>query len=177
MNSELYKKISESNALRIHRDANKDYVLSDTSLFEPLLKWCFDTSDENHHKACWTLELVLEEQLNLIEPYLDFYTQNLKFVQNESALHSLAKIGVFIAKSKSIKLNDFQTEQLIEINFDWLINEQHKVATKAYAMQTLFELGKTNQWVNPELKRIISEDYVKNSAAYKATARHILKKL
>ncbi|WP_232226276.1 hypothetical protein [Flavobacterium sp. ACAM 123] len=65
----------------------------------------------------------------------------------------------------------------MESCFEWLIDEVLKVATKVYAVRTLFELGKKNNWIYPELKRILSDDYYKHSAAYKAVAREILKKI
>ena len=82
---------------------------------------------------------------------------------------------MFIAKH--LLLTKIQEQKIIESCFDWLILENVKVATKAYSIRALFELGKKNEWVYLELKRILSEDYTKYSAAYKAVAREILKKL
>ena len=31
----------------------------------------FQTKDKNHHKACWILELICEERMDLFLPFID----------------------------------------------------------------------------------------------------------
>ena len=57
-----------------------------------------------------------------------------------------------------------------------MITDQ-KVAAKAYSMNTLYLLGKDFDWIHPELKRILEDNFHSGSAAFKARARHLLKKL
>lgn len=84
----------------------------------------------------------------------------------------------YAKKEKSLQfvLTKEQREQLTEICFDWLITDQ-KVAVKAYAMKSLFYLGKEFNWIHPELKIILEKDYHGQQQAFKARARHILKKM
>ena len=79
--------------------------------------------------------------------------------------------------SKSSILTKLKEEQIIESCLDWLINDSVKVATKAYSIRALHKLGKKNDWIDPELRRILTDDYYKHSYAYKAVAREILKKI
>lgn len=44
-------------------------------------------------------------------------------------------------------------------------------------MQALFELGKEFDWIHPELKQIIQNNYENELPAYKARARMVLKSL
>ena len=44
-------------------------------------------------------------------------------------------------------------------------------------MRTLYNFGKKHTWINEELKTILSQDYPNHSAAYKAAAKDILRKL
>ena len=44
-------------------------------------------------------------------------------------------------------------------------------------MRSLFLLGKQFDWIYPELKLTLEQDYAKHSAAYKAAARDILKQI
>lgn len=82
---------------------------------------------------------------------------------------------MYVSQHLTLTLNQ---EHLIAENcFDWLIDVNKKVATKAYAIRALYELGKKYDWIYPELKRIITDDYPKHSAAYKAVTREILKKI
>jgi hypothetical protein len=83
---------------------------------------------------------------------------------------------MFLSKSKTIKLSESQETKIIETCLDWLIQDE-KVAAKAYSMITLYNFGKKYSWINEELKTILSQDFFKHSAAYKAAAKDILRKL
>ena len=175
MNEELYKKIANSSAYRASRDENANEILSDSHLFCELVSIALNTSDVHHFKACWIIELVLEQQLYLLIDYLNTFCDQLPHFNNESALRSISKICLFI--SQHLTLSAKQEEQITESCLDWLIDEKRKVATKANAIRTLFELGKKNKWIYPELKRILTDDYGKYSAGYQAVAREIVKKI
>jgi hypothetical protein len=175
MNEELYKKIANSSAYRASRDKNANEILSDPHLFRDLISIALNTSDVYHFKACWIIELVLEQQLYLLTDYLNTFCDQLPHFNNESALRSISKICLFIGQH--LTLSAKQEEQITESCLDWLIDEKRKVATKANAIRTLFELGKKNKWIYPELKRILTDDYSKYSAGYQAVAREIVKKI
>ena len=175
MNSELYKKISNSNAHRACREAISEEILADESLFPNLFEIALNTKDKNHHKACWIMELVLEKKLFYLTNFIDNFCENLKTFNNESALRSISKICMFL--SKNHVLTSIQEELIIESCLDWLISDRVKVAIKAYSIRTLHQLGKKHDWIYPELRGILSDDYSKHSYAYKAVAREILKKI
>ena len=67
-------------------------------------------------------------------------------------------------------------EKIIECCFDYMINDE-KIAPKAYAMNTLYLLGKDFDWIHPELGQILERDFYHQSAGFKARAKHLLKKL
>ena len=175
MNSELYKKISDSNAHRASREAIANEILADESLFPNLFEIALSVNDKIHHKACWVMELVLEKKLFYLTNFLDIFCENLKTFTNESALRSISKICMFLSKNHLLTV--VQEELIIESCLDWLINDQVKVATKAYSIRALHQLGKKHDWIYPELRHILSDDYGKHSYAYKAVAREILKKI
>ena len=58
-----------------------------------------------------------------------------------------------------------------------VIDDQLKVAARAYSMTSLFHLGKDVNWVHDELQMVIEQNYATESVAYQARARIILKKL
>ena len=175
MNSDLYKNINNSNAHRSSRDSIANEVLKHRNLFADLFEIALNTSDKNHYKACWIMELVLQEKLEFLTQYLPIFCNKLTEFKNESALRSISKICMFLSKYNV--LTKFQEEQIIESCLDWLITDSVKVATKAYCIRALFALGKTNTWIYPELQRILIDDSHKHSYAYKAVAREILKKI
>ena len=73
-------------------------------------------------------------------------------------------------------MNTLHKERIIEISFDYMITDQ-KVAVKAYSMNSLLLLGIAYDWIHPELITILKKDFNTNSAAYKARARQLLRKL
>ena len=175
MNLELLQRIENSNAQRKSREDNAQYILNNPELFLELLKFAFNTSNKTHYKSCWILELVLEEKIHLLTPFLDDFCNKISCYKNESALRAISKICLFAAKHLS--LNKIEEQKIITNCFDWLILENGKVATKAYSIRTLFEFGKKNDWIYPELKQILTHDYMKYSSAYKAVAREVLNKI
>ena len=175
MNSELYKKISNSNAHRASRDAIANEILADENLFPALFEIAININDKSHHKACWIMELVLEEKLFYLNDFLDDFCESLKKFDNESSLRSISKISMFL--SKRIILTQLKEEQIIERCLAFLIHDRVTEDTKAYSIRALHKLGKKNDWIDPELRRILTDDYYKHSYAYKAVAREILKKI
>lgn len=142
-----------------------------------------DIQNKSHYKACWTLELVIEHNINWLADYLDQFCDTLPSFTHVGAIRSISKICMFTAKHhlKSLKnnstfLTEKQAQQIIETAFDWLINDT-KVASKAYAIRSLFEFGKHYDWIYPELHEILSKDFANHSPAYQAASKEILKKI
>ena len=182
MLSELQAKLDYVNAYRENRLMAAQYVLENQHLFGELVTICFSPEDKNNHKACWILEFVSYEELIWLQPHLDFLCSNLKVLKDESAIRPIAKVVQLLVKSHykknddSILLSEENLQDCIEASFDWLINDI-KVATKAYSIRTLYVLGNHYDWIHPELQIILNKDYGDHSAAYKAVAKEVLKKI
>lgn len=159
-------------------------ILKDKSLFPELLDICFLVRDETSIKACWILEFVCIEKMEWLLPHIDTFTNNIGEIKYDSTKRTTANIcellckAYFGTKPSPVKeiLNETHLQKITETCFDWLINDE-KVAAKAYAMNALYLLGFKIDWIHPELKRILELGFGNHSAAYKARARHILKKL
>ncbi|TDP00989.1 hypothetical protein [Flavobacterium sp. 245] len=182
MPSELQKNLDYVNAYRENRLKAAQNILENPSLFSELVSICFSPTDKNNHKACWILEFVSYEELLWLQPHLDFFCSNLKILNDESSLRPIAKVVQLLIKShykkdeNCISLSENNLQDIIEVSFDWLINDI-KVATKAYSIRTLYVLGNHYDWIHPELQMILNKDYGDHSAAYKAVAKEVLKKL
>lgn len=182
MLSELHKKLDYVNAYRENRQRVAQEILENPILFDELVSIAFSPSDKNNHKACWILEFVSYEELIWLQPHLEFFCSNLKHLKDESAIRPIAKVVQLLVKShykkdeNSISLSEDDLQNCIEASFDWLINDV-KVATKAYSIRTLYVLGNHYEWIHPELKIILNKDFSNHSAAYKAVAKEVLKKI
>lgn len=176
MDNAFYKLLEDSTAHRLNREFIRDYIIQNPDKLNYLMQIGLNVNDKIHFKACWSLELIFELKLEMILPFLDEFISKLPYYKNDSAKRPISKICLFLSKSKTIKLTENQETKIIETCLDWLIQDE-KVATKAYSMRTLYNFSKNHKWINEELKTILSQDFFNHSAAYKAAAKEILKKL
>jgi hypothetical protein len=180
MVSEFQKNLNYVTGHRANRQKYADEVLDNPELYAELVQLCFQNSDKNAPKAFWILEFVCYQKLEWLADYLDYFCSNIKNLKDESAIRPAAKICQLLVLShyqkKEVSLSLNHLEEIIESSFDWLINDI-KVAPKAYSMRTLYILGQHYDWIHPELKTIITKDFPNHTAAYKAVAKEVLKKI
>lgn len=176
MNTEFYNQIAKSTAHRKSRDNNKDFIFVNPSYLSDLTEIAFNTKDKHHHKACWILELICEERMELFIPFIDKFCETLPNFKINPALRPTSKICMFLSKSKKVSLTAFQEEKIIETCLDRLINSD-LAATAAYSMRALYQLGKKYSWVNEELKILLTRDLKEQTPGYIAATKDILKRL
>jgi hypothetical protein len=180
MEQDFYKQIEASTAHRPIRDLLCGEVLSNPELFSVLMETTLNCNDKSHYKACWILELVLENNIHWLAGYLERFTVCLNSYKHEGAIRSVSKICLFAARqqqrAKLTFLTPHQEQLIIEACLDWLIKDT-KVASKAYAMRALYIFGKQQQWIHDELRHILPQGFPDHSPAYKAAAKEILKKI
>lgn len=178
MNLELLKRIEISSAHTQNRIDNANFIIENLDLLQDLVTFSFQIENKQHLRACCILEKVFELQLDLCLPFLDFICENLKKLKNDSAIRSISRFVMLMVQNDSKKqhLTPIHIEQITEICFDWLISDL-RIAPKAHAIYTLYELGKNQDWIYPELKIILEQDAAKHSAGYKVVARETLKKI
>lgn len=181
---ELYQSLDYVDHSREKRTEMAQTVLSNPDLIFHLLDIINLTNDPISCKASWILEVLARKKLDLLFPYLDKFTDIIGQVKLDSAVRPVAKVCELLVlrlfNKKPGSINEYVTakhlEKITTACFDWLIGN-HKVAAKAYSMTSLFLLGKKYDWIHPELKMILEQNYHTGSAAYKARARMVLNKL
>ncbi len=180
--SELNSIIAQTTGYKNSRQATANFILSRPDVMDDFMLICFDNNNPDHYKACWAMELIALENLNLLQNYLLLICSKSKTLSNESAIRPLSKVIFLLLEAHyktaktEIHFTEIQLQELIEINFDWLITET-KVASKVYSMRCLYLLGKEFDWITPELQSILTKDFSNHTAAYKAVSKHILKKI
>lgn len=181
---QLYKELDYVNHSREKRKKYATLVINNPELLPQVIDIVFKVDDKRSCRAAWLLEFVARENLDAILPYLDKFTEQMPTVYLDPAVRPIAKICEYLIEAYYHKnhnhtkeyLKTIHKDRIIELSFDYMITEQ-KVAVKAYSMRTLFLLGKEYDWVHPELVMILERDFNLGSAAFKARARHLLKKL
>lgn len=181
---QLYKELDFVNHSRENRQKYALLVIHNPELLNNVLDILFNVDDKVSPRAAWLLEFVAREDLNTILPHLDRIISEMHKVHLDSAVRPIAKVCEYLIEAYYYKtphkikdlLTPLHKERIIELSFDYMITNQ-KVATKAYSMNTLYLLGKEYDWVHPELKQILEQGFASGSAAYKARARKLLKKI
>lgn len=171
-------------SLRVHRQNAADMILNHLELIPDLLDFVFLIDDTISTKAAWALEFVCRDELKVIVPYLDIFTEHMGKVYLDSAIRPIAKIGELLVtthyskkeNSCKIALSKIHKERITETCFDIMISN-HKIAPKAYSMQTLYLLGTEIDWIHLELTNILQRDFHGQSAGFKARAKRILKQI
>lgn len=176
MKTKFYTQIEKSTAHRASRDSNKDFILENPYFLPDLMQIALLLKDKNHHKAWWILELIFEENLSFITPYINSFCDIISELKDDSAKRPVSKICLFLSNPKKYTLTEKQEIKIIETCLDWLIRDE-KVAVKAYSIRALYNFGNKYDWIHPELLQIVQQDYANHSAAYKAVAREVLKKI
>ena len=175
-------------ARRENRERVAAIFLDKPELIPNLIICLFNIDYKLHYKAAWILEILLEKDLSILLPHIDYFTSNIGKLRHESAVRPISKICNWLAisyikKQKEDSLKSLSTtniEQIVETGFDWMIDD-FKVATKAYTMNTLFCFGKVKaqefQWIHKELKNTILQNINNKSAAYKSRGKITLELL
>jgi len=171
-------------ATREKRTEMAELILGNPTLMSPLVEIALTDDNPISSRACWVLEFTVKQNLSYIFNYLDGFTSGLGEVQLDSSVRPVAKICEILIKAYFSKkanlaqneLTDEHLERMATACFDWLIGD-HKVAAKAYSMTSLLLLGRKFDWILPELKMVLEQNYADGSAAYKARARMTLAKI
>lgn len=164
-------------------------VQNTPKLFKLVLQIIAQVNDKRSPRAAWIAEFTCKQDISIIFPHLDSFIDIAPKVHLDSAVRPVAKICEYLTKvyfsenSKVIPqhlyalsrkhISQQHLDAITELCFDWLISN-HKVAVKAYAMYSLLELGRQQDWIHDELINIIEKDYQSGSAAFKARSRHTL---
>lgn len=181
MNKKLLKELILLNAQSENRKIFTQQLLNEPQLIEEVIQVAMDKRNEVAGKAARALELVCQKNESLIFQYKTEIYNLAEKVSRDDIIRPLAKIFElwvlnFYGKKPSISLQPTDKEKITAICFDWMITPQ-KVAPQAYSMQTLFLLGKEIDWIHPELKLILEQNYATGTSGYKTRARKIIKKI
>jgi hypothetical protein len=180
--SELAAIIAQTTGYKNSRQATANYVMANVELMDDFMQICFENKNPDHYKACWAMELIALKKLTIFQEYLILICSKSQMISNESAIRPLSKVIFLLIEAhyktskNEIQFTEKQRQELIEINFDWLITDT-KVASKVYAMRSLQLLGKEYNWIHPELQTILAKDFSTHTAAYKAVCKQVLKKI
>jgi hypothetical protein len=176
MNADFYSKIKNSSAGTQCRIDRCNYILENQYFLKDLVALSFKVKDKTHLRACCVLEKVCDTKIELIYPFIDEICNNLYLLKNDSAIRSIGRIILHLIEKHKYQPTTNQLDKITEACFEWLISDI-RMAPKVYAMYTLTEIGKSQDWIYPELKMILYKDSGTQSVGYKAAAKSVLSKI
>jgi hypothetical protein len=159
-------------ALKLHLDG---FLLTD------LLNLTLHENGQTAFHAVWLLDTLITTTLTRYANDIDLFIAYGQRIKHHSCQRHYARIFMFFIASKEnaikAKLAETDLEPVVELCFDWLIDPKVKVAVKACAAETLYNLRHRYTWVAEELQNQLSHLMQNGSPAIQATGRRLLSKL
>jgi len=149
-------------------------------LVKPLLDEVFRQDKEGEFNASWVFDHLMRKQLAFLVPHIDYFMNGIAKLTTESCMRPMAHTCELLTEAyfrkrqpqfTTIAVDDL--EPLVSVCFDWLIGN-HKVATKVFAMTSLFYLGFHFTWIHPQLKPVLEDTIAKGTAGYKNRGQKLL---
>lgn len=159
----------------------KNIVESGFSIKE-LIDLTFHEKEQIGFRASWILENVYIDHILQFEPHSTYFL--IKFPQQHN-LSSRRHFGKILAlmTSKKAPLNiketilTYETDQLVDTVFKWLIDDQVPVAVKSHCLNILANLSMKHNWIREELIETMDFLVDKESIAFYAKVKQIRKQL
>ncbi len=147
-----------------------------------LIDLTFHKEEQIAFRASWILEnIYLKHQEGFIPLSTHFLTV-FSTQNNLSCRRHYGKILALMTSKKaplSIKelIQEYDTEQLVETVFSWLIDEKVPVAIKSHCLNILANLSLKHPWIKDELLQTMDYLIDKESIAFYAKVKQIRKQL
>ena len=175
---------------RLRYSLRKNDVLNLAEIFSKQpggVKQLFDltTNSDNvlaFHSA-WVLEHILIDNPELLQKWLIPIIEAIINTKNMSVQRHYAKIIKCTLESDvakdilKLKKHQKKIELLIEVCFEWLINEKTPIAVKAHCMDILMHFAPNNDWISEELPHIVRLNMIDAGPGIASKSKKLLKKL
>ncbi|RZK20756.1 MAG: hypothetical protein EOO86_03275 [Pedobacter sp.] len=163
---------------------NKAEELASDEIISPkhLIDLTFHHDEQIGFRAAWILERVYSNHQGRFLSHAKDFLERLPSQQNLSALRHYVKILAFITNKKaSVEIKaiiaDYETDNIVEVVFAWLIDEKIPVAVKSHCLNILANLVPKHSWIKNELIETMEFLVDKESIAFFAKVKKIRKQL
>ncbi len=159
-----------------HTKANCDetvkWIGGNQSRFDELMFLFLGDDKIITQRSGWPLSFAGIAHPKFIPKHIGKLVSNLK----KKGLHDAVKRNT-IRLLQEIQIPEKYQGDVMNICFDFLISPTEKPAIKAFSLTVLENLSKEHPEIKQELKTVIEDRWDYETAAFKARARKILKKL
>ncbi|MFC4210261.1 hypothetical protein ACFOWA_03650 [Pedobacter lithocola] len=156
--------------------------LKDFYTITDLINLSFHKEEQMAFRAAWVLERIYSNHQSKFLPHISLFLERIPHQQNLSALRHYVKILAFMTKKNAAEdvqqiINEYDTNNLAEIVFGWLIDERIPVAVKSHCLNILANLCHKHSWIKDELPETMDYLIDKESIAFFAKVKQIRKQL
>jgi len=147
-----------------------------------LIDLTFHDEQQVAFRAAWILENIYISYPGLFLPVAVYFLDRFVAQSNLSCRRHYGKILALMTSKKASStvkeiIKNYQTDQIVDTVFSWLINEKEPVAIKSHCLAILANLNIKHPWIKEEL--LVTMDFLidKESIAFYAKAKQIRKQL
>ncbi|MGB3947594.1 MAG: hypothetical protein WBM13_06400 [Bacteroidia bacterium] len=158
-----------------HSRANTDLIANsignNAQLFKKIIDIIYNEEAPLPQRASWLLPVVNNKYPELLVPYISKFS---KTVVNFT-VDGIKRNMLSVLEKHIIPKNE--QGKLVNVCFDYLLSPDETVAVKVYAMQIIANICVEHPELKNELKVVINDQLLKNTAAFYSRANKILKTL
>ena len=157
-------------------------AVKQTNSIKDIIDLTFHPEEKIAFRAAWILENIYVNNPRSFLPYLTHFFANFSRQDNLSARRHFGKILALLTKKNALPeirqvINHYQTDELVETAFAWLIDENVPVAIKSHCLNILANLSIKHPWIEEELLQTMDYLVDKESIAFFAKVKQIRKQL
>ena len=147
-----------------------------------LIDLTFHQQEQIGFRASWILENIYTANPLAFSPNTIYFLDRFSKQTNPSARRHFAKILALITKKNGpdpikSQLTNYDTNELVETAFAWLIDERVAVAVKSHCLNILANLVPKHPWIKEELTETMEHLAALESVAFFGKVKQIRKQL
>ncbi len=167
LREQILKEHSKSNCEKIVR-----WIGSNQQRFDGLFYLFLNDEYRVVQRASWPLSFAVAKNPSLIKKHLGKLLKNLQ----KPGIHDAVKRNS-IRLLQDVEIPTKYQGAVMDICFNYISSPIEPVAIKAFSLTVLQHLSIQYPEIIPEMKLLIEENYNRETAAFKARAKMVLKKL
>ncbi len=156
---------------RINTDRIAKAIGSSSKEFKKIIDIIYNEQAPLPQRAAWVLAVVNFNQPQLLTRYITLFIDTVKQF-NVDAI----KRNIMVVLATKVIPNELQAK-LINVCFEFMQSAEETVVVKVHAMQIIANLAKEHPELIGELMLVTEDQLPKNTAAFSARARQVLKEL
>jgi hypothetical protein len=177
----LLRKLKEPRAKRWIEGLAVDLLREGFELTD-LLNLTIYHEKQTAFRSAWLLDTIVANNVPQFVQHIDLFITYMGLTTSHSCYRHYARILMYFTSAtadEKVKQRIVETdmEPVIEQCFEWLINPKVKVAVKACAAQTLFNLRYCYNWIEEELRNQLLFLMKNGSPAIQGTGYRLLNAL